>query len=339
MLNTPSEEGWNRGSYAQVTCRPPVELNACLGNQGFWFDPGEVIGPICQTGQAVFTTNFTDSPANHTVLHWMQTVDLWGSNFPCVLGRSDSIETFVRPADQVNPVAPRYVPSRPPIFWPWEPDPYDLVPWADPMGQPLGIPMAPPAPIPPPYRYAPRRRPEPYVPGVTSAPGDPWSQQGPKALPRPGPNPSGRGNPGYNPRGDANPRGTPSPYPGAAPAPQPLPRPAGPREKERKRLGGFPGFVFGVWDTAGEAGDAIGAFYDALPPDVRFKCAAQGINNSTCIYQNYKDIDVDQALWNLLYNHLEDKAVGQFMKQGEKGGFTGGFHGFGAPKFGLGTKF
>lgn len=95
---------------------------------------------------------------------------------------------------------------------------------------------------------------------------------------------------------------------------------------------------------ATEGADFVGAVYEALPTNItRFK-GRDGkwrdkdmgpINKAIRIFNNLDKLDVDQAVKNLIYNHLEDKLIGKLSagarKDLERKGWTSNRNPFGTP--------
>lgn len=94
--------------------------------------------------------------------------------------------------------------------------------------------------------------------------------------------------------------------------------PAGTRE--RKGVLGI-GLAKAVkaYDMATEYDDAVSAVWKALPPHLRSKNASL-MDKQRDIWENWEDLDLNLALRNLLWNHLEDKAIGKWQRAGSKAG-------------------
>lgn len=130
--------------------------------------------------------------------------------------------------------------------------------------------------------------------------------------PAPAPYPHGEGAP---PPGRG--RGTPS---------APRPRPPGARTRERKSKTNLQR-VLRFFDAVSETAELFGAFYDALPQDVKskWKCnelsrglldsAGQyGISGADCkaraLWHNWHHVDIEQALKNVVANEIQDRVIG-----------------------------
>lgn len=169
-------------------------------------------------------------------------------------------------------VVPTGIPIPDPIG-----DPYyqPFIPWLDPfLNPPLG-----PAPYPegPPVYRPPT---QPYRPEMGDSGNDV---------------PQGEFNPTPRPNGDAWPHRPPK------------------GEKERKIKGGYNrirAFLGGLLSNMSEVNDVIEALWDALPDSAQTEDAnlRQKFND---LYQNADDIDMSEAVQNLVENQVEDKYLAQ----------------------------
>lgn len=136
----------------------------------------------------------------------------------------------------------------------------------------------------------------------------------PKGVPQPGTNP------GVFPEGVV-PVSPPGPVPGVSPQ---RPPPSGTRERKfRSRndmlLGAFRAVQKGFHSLT-EYQDAVDAIYEALPKKLRreLKKKYDGEPNvaqkSWEIFQNFGQINGGEAMYNLLYNHIEDYVIGKGFK-------------------------
>lgn len=162
----------------------------------------------------------------------------------------------------------------------------------------------------------------------------PWSMPDPNVM---------RGAPGTPPE-------PAPPTPGAvppAPAPAPLPpawgwtpgggfrppqhvrQPPGGNARDRKnvsRAAKIGRFLWGLLDTASELSEIGGAFWDALPEEIRerYGCTdavsigQYGFDLTTCkgraLWENWDQIDTAEAFKNLAKNVVEDMTIGQFHR-------------------------
>ena len=158
-------------------------------------------------------------------------------------------------------------------------------PWADPLTDPLSIPW--PTPIPFPAIPA-RRRTDTQRIGDESASGP-----APSLRPRAQPN--------------------------ARPAPAEL------GKREEKRQGGRAanalfGFISGLFHGATELGDFVDAVHEALPKKLQTKDKSL-VGKMQAVIDNWRAVDVDQMIKNIVANEVEDRVIGAFMGQLDKAGF------------------
>jgi hypothetical protein len=115
---------------------------------------------------------------------------------------------------------------------------------------------------------------------------------------------------------------------GPPPAPHARARP-GRNKKEKKTLSRAAKVGIALWnllDTLSELSEIGGAFWDALPPEIREKygCADSvsvgqyGLDLTTCkgkaLWENWDKIDTAEAFKNIAKNVVEDMTIGQFHK-------------------------
>lgn len=185
--------------------------------------------------------------------------------------------------------------TQPATFWPFiQPIPVPAVnPALDPFANPIGQPA--PAPQPLPWWMLPYRKPNPW-----------YRDQ------------SERGNEPVRPPVDTShdPIVFGEPYPGPRPVTPTKPQPPGPGEKEAK----------GKWGGAGaprlmrrardagysvtEALDALDAIWQALPRKYRTKGATPQ-QKVADLWKNWKALNVNKAILNLISNHLLDAVIGR----------------------------
>lgn len=100
----------------------------------------------------------------------------------------------------------------------------------------------------------------------------------------------------------------------------------GPRVKERKVALSTNSFAVGravnrLFNLVTESGDVIESFWEALPDAhvARERAMRHGKNPTMTeqlrqLYRHWNEVDMREALGNLLVNHLEDKVIGKFGK-------------------------
>lgn len=261
-----------RPDYPQRFAYHPTYLNYC-GNGG--------IGTI-NNGYGTPQELLADRPNSHAFGYWQE--------------RSSISSAFVRKYEKVSedahPEGPIEVnmPSAylPPVM-PYYP------PWIDPLQMPINQPM--PTPVPPPYRWIPRRRPNPYRSPTEQ------SQRGNRVETAPTPRPYAR------------------------------PRPAGRGTKERKVLSSVATAVLTLWSAATEVPDWVDAFYDALPEELReaarreFEGKPNVSIRAYMVYRYFEYVDLNQALQNSLWNIIEDATAGEIHRLLRKAGLGVGFQG------------
>lgn len=185
------------------------------------------------------------------------------------------------PAPPRFDIAPGHAPLERP--WPW--------PNADPMQWPPGAPA--PWPVAPPVRPAPR-------PGT-----NPWRDpvEQPNLRPRPRRRPPRRIE---YPRIDFSPGQRPRIRPRIDPRPRP------PRGPERKALVfGFRPWLSWFMSPTSEWADVVESLFDALPQRRRRSCNLRGLSWEACIVENFNQINLREALENLLTNEVEDQVIGR----------------------------
>ena len=102
-------------------------------------------------------------------------------------------------------------------------------------------------------------------------------------------------------------------------------KPPGPRQKQRKGSPygkGWAGLLNKGFQGLTEAGDFVNAIYGALPSHLRIPYQADGPitlqQKALAIYNNAAAINLPQAMWNVIYNQLEDGAVGGLNARASK---------------------
>lgn len=106
--------------------------------------------------------------------------------------------------------------------------------------------------------------------------------------------------------------------------------------------------ILKVMDIVSESGEFVGAFYDALPKDVRQKWEAKYVNGhfaevdgkwkwvidkrglidnagqygidgadwkARALWHNWHKVDIEQAIKNVIANELQDKILGLYQRQ------------------------
>lgn len=126
------------------------------------------------------------------------------------------------------------------------------------------------------------------------------------------------------------------------------PRPQRPDERVRERkMKGPLQLILKVMDIVSESGEFVGAFYDALPKDVRQKWEAKYVNGhfaevdgkwkwvidkrglidnagqygidgadwkARALWHNWHKVDIEQAIKNVIANELQDKILGLYQR-------------------------
>lgn len=93
--------------------------------------------------------------------------------------------------------------------------------------------------------------------------------------------------------------------------------PRGPRRNERKGMLALDKKSLGlrVFSDMTEAFDVISAIYEAIPEDVRGKRRRSPTNKVAFIFTHWRDVDVENAIVNLIKNEIEDRLIGAAGKQ------------------------
>lgn len=186
------------------------------------------------------------------------------------------------PSDPVPARAPQWQPS-----YAWSP-----VYAIDPMTMPIGQPIANPEPLP--YRDLPSRGHNPYRVHQSEFGYDlPPEPELPETPTPPAieiyPSPGGRPSPEHN-----------------------FARPPK-RTKERKfKLALNNGSVIGrIVGATGEAADFVNALWWALPKSVRTKGRPPLQQKALDVYRHFSELDMEQALKNLVVNEIQDRVIGR----------------------------
>lgn len=91
--------------------------------------------------------------------------------------------------------------------------------------------------------------------------------------------------------------------------------------KEKKVRGGL-GLLQalqGVFHELTEAGDFIGAFYDAIPAKDKKACKAKTMSDKLgCVFKNWDKIDPDDVVVNIVANEIEDRLIGRAFQLNAK---------------------
>lgn len=100
------------------------------------------------------------------------------------------------------------------------------------------------------------------------------------------------------------------------------------RTRERKQKGPL-NTILNALDIVSEASEFVGAFYDALPDDVKEKWDQKGrglIDNAgqygidgadyklNALWHNWHKVDIEQAIKNVIANELQDKILGKYQQ-------------------------
>lgn len=100
-----------------------------------------------------------------------------------------------------------------------------------------------------------------------------------------------------------------------------------PREKERK--GGASAktisVMFGALEGFTEANDLVDSFYKALPKRRQYAWNVGG--KYILLYRYWHEVNLDDALRNILYNHLEDRVIGTIERSVKRTAGRGAFSG------------
>ena len=120
-----------------------------------------------------------------------------------------------------------------------------------------------------------------------------------------------------------------------APSRPPVPKPGRPPRGTRERKMIWRGKAAlaaakKILNSTTEACDAVDAVWDALPGNVKWVPGVpQGCKEkAAAILANLDQVDLPQALWNLIYNHYEDKAYGKYFGAYDKAAKNLGLKGF-----------
>jgi hypothetical protein len=97
-------------------------------------------------------------------------------------------------------------------------------------------------------------------------------------------------------------------------------RPPGPREKETKwqgRTGAIVGFMTRWGFAPTEALDFLDAIYQALPEHIQSDPRNHGnaFKRARAVYENFDQLDMEQAAFNLSYNAVEDRLIGELNRR------------------------
>ena len=116
--------------------------------------------------------------------------------------------------------------------------------------------------------------------------------------------------------GERSERGYTVPAPGVRPRPQLRryhPRKPGRGTKERKLRvqGGIGAAIWTLASTVTEAGDLIDALYDAIPAQYRRGSHRTVQDRAKVVYRHADKIDLEAAGWNILFNEIQDRLIGQ----------------------------
>ncbi|MBY5438861.1 hypothetical protein [Rhizobium leguminosarum] len=111
---------------------------------------------------------------------------------------------------------------------------------------------------------------------------------------------------------------------------EPLPHPPGPGTKEKKARvsGGLIAIAQKAFHAITEYGDAVDALFDAIPKEKRCKTKSL-VGKSWCVYLHLDDVDIGDAIVNLLWNQFEDEVIGtELFARNQKAAEARGSHGF-----------
>lgn len=263
----------------------------CFGWTGFlangtrWGYHGDVHDQACIGFQAVTSRPPPWDAAVDNVTYWGKHgfLNRWYSfqRFSRDVGNtSETTENDIGPL-VITP--PRYLPPEQPFPFP------ALVPEV----VPINVPVADPLPIP--YRAIPYRAPRPHIPPGHSP------ERGPIAVRSPRPRPD---------------EGTQVwPPTRRRPRARHQPRRPGPnlREPKYSAAGAAGAAVVRFLDQFTEGADYIEALWEALPSHAQTKIKGERTLPQTMaqdLWNNWDQIDLNEALINLLKNEIEDRAIG-----------------------------
>ena len=329
-------------------CPPPAVV---LG-QGFYWDSQNCPIPAhleCLSGQPAFRSGGANSEG---VVNEAALTAYWNRNgWVCIKTgpihskltsnpanwrmQLNRIVSYYRPGLSGIPI-PKYQPGQSRRVLPLDKLPINI-PALDPNSQPIGVPVPTPNPIPVPMLpgikpnpdrvpserpdNGPEPKPDPWSPPEPVSPFPPEKPFPPNPRPDPGENPKPPVDP-YVPSVDID-TGAISNNPWITPRPgRHYKRPPGSNEREKKTKknpGAFYRILNGIVGFAGEAGDLVGAVYDALPKsetrwkgrDGKWRDRDYGpIEKAQRIYNNLDKLDVDKAIENIIANEAEDRLIG-----------------------------
>jgi hypothetical protein len=270
---------------------------------------------VCKTGAENYMVAAANNCGNTIALpasNWDSGVyngnGWWYVNFTAVKNPFAFPGWFIAPATALYqmsktgqptmPPRPEWLPEVPLSPAIWVPPAVPMVnPAVDPMALPIGKPVAVPRPLP--WRAVPARRPNPYR--------NPREQtQRGYAVPV---QPRGSEYPAAGPTLELSPHGTKQ----IKPEHQFAKPPSG--TKERKFASGLRIALIGGVNAVTETKDAVEAIHEALPKKVQAKRnghldpSLQAMMGA--IYDNFDELDVPQAIQNLIANQIEDAIIGR----------------------------
>lgn len=284
----------------------------------FLVDAGEVLGaPLtCLDGQAQFSSNFTDDPANHR--------NLWQMRFYWIvnpgLGRTASV--WVKHQDASVP-GPYPKPEPVPLAWPgpaFPPPPAN--PWEPITRRPMI--RWPEWPLTLPWPDAVGSAPRPLGSGGTYGPDDPHLGRRPRGS--------------QLPRGPAQPSPTVSNKPGQKP--EHVRKPPGRRVREAKPPGSkklvsrivrwIARKAQNLWGAYTEFKDAADILYAALPSSIQSKYSRKlRADQKLAIVGRYFDeINFAKAVHGLATNAVTDWAIGKYGQAAKYGVSRAANHGY-----------
>lgn len=243
-------------------------------------------------------------------------------------GRWSGIRTVYRPNVPGSFVQPPGYVKTDPLFWPFELPAVTPNPWDIPIGAPARDPMQLPHFMPP-----------HWAPNPDLAPGE-QTVRGPNPAHDPRHDPIG--DPVTDPvtrpavRGKIGPSFRIGPEGMTRPRPQQRlnPRPAGPRVKERKVALSVRGILSTIMNLTSETKDFVESFWKALPKELRSK-PRKGEKKVRLpdmlqdLYKHWGDVDLPQALANVIDNEIKDQLygrMGKLVKSGVKRAADGGYY-------------